>query len=97
MLTQSAPVTEIITEEVAQTQQDSLRSHTLRHDALLVLVTLIWGSTFLIVKNTVRDAISGGMGISPVYGCCRCRIYPFSNDLGSTISQRHSGSVDLCA
>ena len=55
MPTQSAPVTEIaITEEVAQAQQDSLRSHSLRHDALLVLVTLIWGSTFLIVKNAVR-------------------------------------------
>jgi drug/metabolite transporter (DMT)-like permease len=55
MPTQSVPVTEITTtEEVAQAQQDSLRSHTLRHDALLVLVTLIWGSTFLIVKNAVR-------------------------------------------
>ena len=55
MPTQSVPVTEIaITEEVAQAQQDSLRSHSLRHDALLVLVTLIWGSTFLIVKNAVR-------------------------------------------
>ncbi len=55
MPTQSAPVTEIaITEEVAQAQQVSLRSHSLKHDALLVLVTLIWGSTFLIVKNAVR-------------------------------------------
>jgi drug/metabolite transporter (DMT)-like permease len=55
MPTQSAPVTEIaIAEEVVQAQQDPLRSHSLRHDALLVLVTLIWGSTFLIVKNAVR-------------------------------------------
>jgi drug/metabolite transporter (DMT)-like permease len=55
MPTQSAPVTKIaITEEVTQAQQDSLRSHSLRHDALLVLITLIWGSTFLIVKNAVR-------------------------------------------
>jgi drug/metabolite transporter (DMT)-like permease len=51
MPTQSAPLTEIaITEEVKQTE----RSYSLRHDALLVLITLIWGSTFLIVKNTVR-------------------------------------------
>ncbi len=55
MPTQSAPVTKIaITEEVTQAQQDSLRSHSRRHDALLVLITLIWGSTFLIVKNAVR-------------------------------------------
>jgi drug/metabolite transporter (DMT)-like permease len=51
MATQSAPLTEIaITEEVKQAE----RSYSLRHDALLVLITLIWGSTFLIVKNTVR-------------------------------------------
>ena len=63
MPTQSAPVTEIaITEEVAQAQQDSLRSHSLQHDALLVLVTLIWGSTFLIVKNAVR--LSGPFTLS---------------------------------
>jgi drug/metabolite transporter (DMT)-like permease len=54
MPTQSAPVTEIaITEEVTQVQQGSQRTHSLRHDALLVLITLIWGGTFLIVKNTV--------------------------------------------
>jgi drug/metabolite transporter (DMT)-like permease len=53
--TQSAPITEIaIAEESAPAQQDSLRSYSLRHDALLVLVTLIWGSTFLIAKNAVR-------------------------------------------
>jgi drug/metabolite transporter (DMT)-like permease len=51
MPTQSAPLTEIaFTEEVKQAE----RSYSLRHDALLVLITLIWGSTFLIVKNTVR-------------------------------------------
>jgi len=55
MPAQSAPVTEKTTNEgVAQAQQVSLRTHSLRHDALLVLVTLIWGSTFLIVKNAVR-------------------------------------------
>ena len=47
MTTQSAPVTEIaITEEVAQAQQDSMRSHSLRHDALLVLVTLFGVALF---------------------------------------------------
>lgn len=50
MPTQSAPVTNIaITEEVKQAE----RSYSLRHDALLALITLIWGSTFLIVKNAV--------------------------------------------
>jgi drug/metabolite transporter (DMT)-like permease len=52
---QSAPVTEIaITDEDTQAQQELQRSHSLRHDALLVLITLIWGGTFLVVKNTVR-------------------------------------------
>jgi hypothetical protein len=52
MATQLAPVAEkTITEEVEKPQR---RSYSLRHDALLVLVTLIWGSTFLIVKNAVR-------------------------------------------
>jgi drug/metabolite transporter (DMT)-like permease len=31
-----------------------LRQHRLYHDLLLVLVTIIWGSTFLLVKNTVK-------------------------------------------
>jgi drug/metabolite transporter (DMT)-like permease len=54
MPTQSAPVMEMaITDEIEQAQQTSHRSHSLRHDALLVLITLIWGSTFLIVKNAV--------------------------------------------
>jgi len=43
-----------INENVEQAQQRVPRLHSLRHDALLVLVTLIWGSTFLIVKNAVR-------------------------------------------
>jgi drug/metabolite transporter (DMT)-like permease len=43
-------------EEVVQTPQStSLRSrHQLRYDGLLVLVTLIWGSTFLVVKETLK-------------------------------------------
>ncbi|MFL5659917.1 MAG: DMT family transporter [Ktedonobacteraceae bacterium] len=34
--------------------QPPLRQHRLYHDLLLVLVTIIWGSTFLLVKNTVK-------------------------------------------
>src|SRR2546423_290945 len=55
MTTQSAPVAEKATTE--NFEQPQPRSYSLRHDALLVLVTLIWGSTFLIVKNAV--ALSG--------------------------------------
>lgn len=36
------------------TQSTSLRSHQLKYDGLLVLVTLIWGSTFLVVKETLK-------------------------------------------
>ena len=55
MTTPSAVETAItINENVEQAQQGAQRSYSLRHDALLVLVTLIWGSTFLIVKNAVR-------------------------------------------
>jgi drug/metabolite transporter (DMT)-like permease len=55
MPTQSASVTEAaITDDAKQLQLEPQRSHSLRHDALLVLITLIWGGTFLIVKNTVR-------------------------------------------
>ena len=55
MTTPSAVETAItINENVEQAQQEAQRSYSLRHDALLVLVTLIWGSTFLIVKNAVR-------------------------------------------
>jgi drug/metabolite transporter (DMT)-like permease len=54
MPTQSAPVTEVaITEDILQVQQGSQRTYSLRHDALLVLITMIWGGTFLIVKTTV--------------------------------------------
>src|SRR6266704_3153774 len=34
--------------------QQPLRQHRLYHDLLLVLVTIIWGSTFLLVKNTIK-------------------------------------------
>ena len=34
--------------------REALPAHKLRYDALLVFITMIWGSTFLVVKNTVR-------------------------------------------
>lgn len=34
--------------------RETLPAHGLRYDALLVLITMIWGSTFLVVKNTVH-------------------------------------------
>lgn len=37
--------------------REALPAHRLRYDALLVFITMIWGSTFLVVKNTIR--ISG--------------------------------------
>src|SRR5689334_6719402 len=37
--------------------RETLPAHRLRYDALLVFITMIWGSTFLVVKNTIR--ISG--------------------------------------
>jgi drug/metabolite transporter (DMT)-like permease len=37
-----------------QMPQRSLPTHSLRHDLLLVFVTMIWGGTFLVVKDTVK-------------------------------------------
>ena len=37
--------------------REALPAHALRYDALLIFITMIWGSTFLVVKNTIR--ISG--------------------------------------
>lgn len=34
--------------------RERLPAHGLRYDALLVFITMIWGSTFLVVKDTVR-------------------------------------------
>jgi len=42
---------------VAAAAQKALLSHRLRYEALLVLNAMIWGSTFLMVKNAI--AISG--------------------------------------
>src|SRR5947209_9370806 len=39
--------------EAGITPQKALHAHNLRYDALLVLITMIWGSTFLVVKYTV--------------------------------------------
>ncbi|MDQ6643443.1 MAG: DMT family transporter [Chloroflexota bacterium] len=42
-------------EELKQAPKSTfLRSHQLKYDGLLVLVTLIWGSTFLVVKETLK-------------------------------------------
>ena len=42
-------------EELRQVPQSaSLRSRHLRYDGLLVLVTIIWGTTFLVVKETLK-------------------------------------------
>ncbi len=40
--------------EVRQVPQEPTHQHSLRHDVLLVLITMIWGGTFLVVKDTVR-------------------------------------------
>lgn len=40
-------------EEIEKTEPPSMR---LRADAALLLVTLIWGSSFIVVKNVVRDS-----------------------------------------
>ncbi|HEV7235803.1 MAG TPA: DMT family transporter [Ktedonobacteraceae bacterium] len=43
------------TQETATTSaRETLLAHKLRYDALLVFVTMIWGSTFLVVKYVVR-------------------------------------------
>src|ERR1700726_36615 len=34
--------------------RETLPAHKLRYDALLGFITMIWGSTFLVVKNTVK-------------------------------------------
>lgn len=40
-------------EEIEKTEPPSLR---LRADAALLLVTMIWGSSFIVVKNVIRDS-----------------------------------------
>jgi len=53
MLTEKAMKTE--TQETATTAvRKASPAHTLRYDALLVFITMIWGSTFLVVKYVVR-------------------------------------------
>lgn len=53
MLSEKAMKTQ--TQETATTAaRETLPAHKLRYDALLVFVTMIWGSTFLVVKYVVR-------------------------------------------
>ena len=53
MLSEKAMKTQ--TQETATTAaREILPAHKLRYDALLVFVTMIWGSTFLVVKYVVR-------------------------------------------
>jgi drug/metabolite transporter (DMT)-like permease len=53
MLTEKATMTE--TRDGGMTPaREALHARKLRYDALLVFITMIWGSTFLVVKNTVR-------------------------------------------
>jgi len=40
--------------DIQQLPQAPTRSHGLRHDLLLVLITMIWGGTFLVVKDAVK-------------------------------------------
>jgi len=43
------------TQETATTAvRKASPAHTLRYDALLVFITMIWGSTFLVVKYVVK-------------------------------------------
>lgn len=53
MFSEKTTITEA-EEAVTMAARETLPAHTLRYDALLVFVTMIWGSTFLVVKNTVR-------------------------------------------
>lgn len=53
MFSEKTTITEA-EEAVTMAVRETLPAHTLRYDALLVFVTMIWGSTFLVVKNTVR-------------------------------------------
>ncbi len=53
----------------------SLRSHQLRFDGLLVLVTMIWGSTFLVVKETLTLTgvlLAGDVLSLPAWIGCGC-------------------------
>ena len=53
MFSEKTTITEA-EEAVTMATRETLPAHTLRYDALLVFITMIWGSTFLVVKNTVR-------------------------------------------
>src|SRR5579871_4138035 len=53
MISEKATMTKI-ENTVVTPAREALPARTLRYDALLVFITMIWGSTFLVVKNTVR-------------------------------------------
>ncbi|MGH2495831.1 MAG: DMT family transporter [Ktedonobacteraceae bacterium] len=53
MFSEKATITET-GDAVTTAARETLPARKLRYDALLVFVTMIWGSTFLVVKNTVR-------------------------------------------
>jgi drug/metabolite transporter (DMT)-like permease len=53
MLTEKAMKTEM-KETAISSVRNASPAHTLRYDALLVFITMIWGSTFLVVKYVVR-------------------------------------------
>src|SRR5690242_14160832 len=53
MISEKATMTKI-ENTVVTPARETLPARTLRYDLLLVFITMIWGSTFLVVKNTVR-------------------------------------------
>ena len=53
MISDKATMTET-GDAVIMPVREALPALKLRYDALLVFITMIWGSTFLVVKNTVR-------------------------------------------
>lgn len=53
MVSEKATMTKIEDGVVAPARK-ALPAFKLRYDALLVFITMIWGSPFLVVKNTIR-------------------------------------------
>ena len=49
MITEIEPI-----KDIQRLPQAPTRSHGLRHDLLLALITMIWGGTFLVVKDAVK-------------------------------------------
>jgi drug/metabolite transporter (DMT)-like permease len=77
-----------------QVSQVSQKTHSLRHDALLVLITMIWGGTFLIVKTTV--SLSGPftyLAFSYSIGCLTLAILFFRHLRRITRTELLSGLI----